>query len=171
MRTRTLLILLLIVVLLITFGPALIAVASEMVAEAFGCQVDLNRVIPCEIDGKDYGAYQSLKGEYRYKDFSLYIDQIPKDPYAPPHTGRYRLVLKNNFTDKIGTLFDSKAAGIAFRDFLARRFFDMSLTMAKGRRGTGYSFTHWFLVRNAEYLAHFNETVRGNKCSQYGRND
>ena len=55
MRTRTLLILLLIVVLLITFGPALIAVASEMVAEAFGCQVDLNRVIPCEIDGKDYG--------------------------------------------------------------------------------------------------------------------
>jgi hypothetical protein len=55
MRARTLLILLLIVVLLITFGPALIAVASEMVAEAFGCQVDLNRVIPCEIGGKDYG--------------------------------------------------------------------------------------------------------------------
>ena len=55
MRTRTLLILLLIVVLLITFGPALIAVASQMVAEAFGCQVDINRVIPCEIGGKDYG--------------------------------------------------------------------------------------------------------------------
>ena len=51
MRTRTLLILLLIVVLLITFGPALIAVASEMVAEAFGCQVDLNRVIPCWTQG------------------------------------------------------------------------------------------------------------------------
>ena len=55
MRTRTLLILLLIVVLLITFGPALIAVGSQMAAEAFGCQVDINRVIPCEIGGKDYG--------------------------------------------------------------------------------------------------------------------
>jgi len=30
-------------------------VVSQTVAEAFGCQVDLNRVIPCEIGGKDYG--------------------------------------------------------------------------------------------------------------------
>jgi hypothetical protein len=55
MRTRTVFILLLILVLLIGLGPALLAVASQMVAEAFGCQVDLNRVIPCEIGGKDYG--------------------------------------------------------------------------------------------------------------------
>ena len=31
---------------------ALIAVVSQTVAEAFGCQVDLNRVIPREIGGK-----------------------------------------------------------------------------------------------------------------------
>ena len=30
-------------------------VGSQEVAEAFGCQVDLNRVIPCVITGKDYG--------------------------------------------------------------------------------------------------------------------
>jgi TRAP-type C4-dicarboxylate transport system permease small subunit len=30
-------------------------VGSQEVAEAFGCQVDLNRVIPCVIGGKDYG--------------------------------------------------------------------------------------------------------------------
>jgi hypothetical protein len=55
MRLRTVFIVLLIVVLLIGLGPALLAVGSQEVAEAFGCQVDLNRVIPCVIGGKDYG--------------------------------------------------------------------------------------------------------------------
>ena len=55
MRLRTVFIILLIVVLLIGLGPALLAVGSREVAEAFGCQVDLNRVIPCVIGGKDYG--------------------------------------------------------------------------------------------------------------------
>jgi len=56
MRTRTIFIILLILVLLIALGPALIAVISQEIAEVvFGCQVDLNRVIPCVIGGKDYG--------------------------------------------------------------------------------------------------------------------
>ena len=45
----------LVLIALVAFGPALIAVVSQTVPEAFGCQVDLNRVIPCEIGGKDYG--------------------------------------------------------------------------------------------------------------------
>src|SRR4026209_1943781 len=45
----------LVLIALVAFGPALIAVVSQTVAEALGCQVDLNRVIPCEIGGKDYG--------------------------------------------------------------------------------------------------------------------
>ena len=49
MRARTVFIILLIVILLIGLGPALLAVGSQEVAEAFGCQVDLNRVIPCVI--------------------------------------------------------------------------------------------------------------------------
>jgi len=56
MLTRTIFIILLILVVLIALGPALVAVASQEVAEVvFGCQVDLNRVIPCVIGGKDYG--------------------------------------------------------------------------------------------------------------------
>ena len=55
MRARTVFILLLICILLVAFGPALIAVVSQTIAEGFGCQVDLNRVIPCVIGGKDYG--------------------------------------------------------------------------------------------------------------------
>jgi hypothetical protein len=34
------------------FGPALVAVGSQEVAEAFGCQVDLKRVIPCVIGSR-----------------------------------------------------------------------------------------------------------------------
>ncbi len=56
MRTRTIFVILLILVLLVALGPALIAIASQEMAEVvFGCQVDLNRVIPCVVGGKDYG--------------------------------------------------------------------------------------------------------------------
>jgi hypothetical protein len=55
MLARTVFILLLIFILLVAFGPALVAVVSQTIAEGFGCQVDLNRVIPCVIGGKDYG--------------------------------------------------------------------------------------------------------------------
>jgi hypothetical protein len=55
MRARTIFIILFVLILLVAFGPALIAVVSQTIAEGFGCQVDLNRVIPCVINGKDYG--------------------------------------------------------------------------------------------------------------------
>jgi hypothetical protein len=55
MRLRTVFGILLILVAFVAFGPALVAVGSQQVAEAFGCQVDLNRAIPCVIGGKDYG--------------------------------------------------------------------------------------------------------------------
>jgi TRAP-type C4-dicarboxylate transport system permease small subunit len=56
MRTRTIFAILFVLISLIAFGPALIAVGSQEIAElAFGCQVDLNRVIPCVIGGRDYG--------------------------------------------------------------------------------------------------------------------
>jgi hypothetical protein len=36
---------------LIAFGPAIIMLGSQEVAEALGCEVDLNRAIPCVIHG------------------------------------------------------------------------------------------------------------------------
>ena len=55
MRARTISIILLALIFLVAFGPALVAIVSQLIAEAFGCRVDLNRVIPCVIGGKDYG--------------------------------------------------------------------------------------------------------------------
>ena len=84
-------------------------------AEALRARLD-------RIDGKDYGACQSLKGEYAYPEFELLITQIPKDPYAPPHAGIYRIRAAHAYLGIAPDLFDSPVAAIAYRDFLARRF-------------------------------------------------
>ena len=56
MRTRTIFGVLLVLIALVAFGPALIAVGSQEIAEKiFGCEVNLNYTIPCVIGGKDYG--------------------------------------------------------------------------------------------------------------------
>ena len=55
MRMRTVFSVLQILVLLIEFSPALFAAGRREIAEAFGCEGYLNRVIPCVIGGKDYG--------------------------------------------------------------------------------------------------------------------
>ena len=43
-------------VIVMLIGTGVVALISQEIAElAFGCQVDLNRVIPCVIGGRDYG--------------------------------------------------------------------------------------------------------------------
>ena len=91
------------------------------------------------IDGKDYGAYQSLKGGYAYPHFELFITQIPKDPYAPPHTGIYRIRVSHTNLGIPLPLFSTRIAGIAYRDFLARLFSAAAKETSRRGRGTGYS--------------------------------
>ena len=55
MRTRGTFILLFLLILLIALGPAIIGVGGQMLAQALGCEVDLSRVVPCVIQGRDYG--------------------------------------------------------------------------------------------------------------------
>ena len=73
MRARTVFIILLILILLVALGPALVAVGSQEIAElAFGCQVDLNRVIPCVIADKDYGqTFYDLGFAIRYSYLTM----------------------------------------------------------------------------------------------------
>lgn len=91
------------------------------------------------IDGRDYGAYQSLKGTYTYSDFSLEIIQIPKDPFAPPHTGIYRLQIEQGWSGILNHPLTSKTVELSLRDFLARRFSQACDELSSGRRGTGNS--------------------------------
>ena len=91
------------------------------------------------ISGKDYGGYQSLLGEYDFKSFNLIIEQIPKDPFAPPHTGIYRVQVPRGSLKFIDLEIQNKIQQIAFGDFLARQFFSAAEEISKGIRGTGFS--------------------------------
>lgn len=91
------------------------------------------------LDGKDYGAFQSLIGTYDFEQFALIIDQIPKDPYAPPHTGIYRVQFPIDDMAIAGDMLDTRIGEIACRDFYARQFFRRSTRIAGKRRGTGNS--------------------------------
>lgn len=77
-----------------------------------------------DIDNKDYVNYQDLVGSYDYSLFKLIVQQIPKDPFAPPHTGIYRIQVQRS--DKRIINFDthSKIQTIAFADYLARIFYE-----------------------------------------------
>jgi len=90
------------------------------------------------LDGKDYGAYQSLIGSYSYPQFDLLIDQIPKDPFAPPHTGIYRVRVSKDRAGFHENLFRSDIQRIAFCDYLTRQLFH-NCQKHSSRRGTGNS--------------------------------
>ncbi len=91
------------------------------------------------IDGKDYAAYQSLKGRHDFSRFEFFIDQIPKDPYAPAYTGIYRVRVNKSEAAFADDMMNPPVRGIALRDFLARAFFGNCQRLSKGRRGTGNS--------------------------------
>ncbi|MBB6480870.1 ABC-ATPase domain-containing protein [Spirochaeta isovalerica] len=90
------------------------------------------------INGRDYGAYQSLIGEYDFGDFRLIIERIPKDPYAPSFTGLYRAVFNKSYTYIPPGLGENPLRVTAFGDFMIRRFFRESEAYSF-IRGTGNS--------------------------------
>lgn len=91
------------------------------------------------IDNQDYASYQSLIGTYDFSLFKLMIDQIPKDPYAPPHTGIYRIELDRTDERIINLNINSKVQKVATADYLARSFYNACEKNSKGIRGTGFS--------------------------------
>ncbi len=91
------------------------------------------------LDGKDYGAYQSLTGGWSFPDYDLLIDRIPKDPYAPPSTGVYRIRVSRKDSIFPGWMTETRIREVALRDFLARQVFNQSTNICRGRRGTGNS--------------------------------
>ena len=91
------------------------------------------------IDKKGYGAYQSLVGKYNFPYFTLVIDKVPKDPYAPPRSGIFRIQVQRSHPKIIDANIDSKIKEIAFRDFIARCFYQSIKKIKPKRRGTGHS--------------------------------
>ena len=80
---------------------------------------DLRRTVS-SLDGKSYGAYKSLKGSYDMGNFTLSIDRIQSDPYAPPSL--MRVIVDRKTAGIPPELLDDAQGRLAMSDFLMREF-------------------------------------------------
>ncbi len=87
------------------------------------------------IDRKGYGAYKELQGSYDLDGFTLFIDRVQRDPFAPPSLVRLRTE-ENRFNP---ALFGSPVRRVAFEDFLTRSVERVLRHAVKGNRGSGGS--------------------------------
>jgi predicted ABC-class ATPase len=87
------------------------------------------------IDRRGYGAYKELQGAYDLGPFSLSIDRVQRDPFAPPSLIRVRT--KENRFDL--NLFESPVRRVAFEDFLTRAVDGAIRKVVRGNRGSGGS--------------------------------
>jgi predicted ABC-class ATPase len=87
------------------------------------------------IDRKGYGAYKDLSGTYDLGFFSLFIDRVQRDPFAPPSLIRVRT--KENRFDP--GLFENPVRRVAFEDFLTRAVDAAIRKVVRGNRGSGGS--------------------------------
>lgn len=85
------------------------------------------------IDSKGYGAYRDISGPHDLGPFTLFIDRVQRDPFAPPSLVRIRT--KENSFDP--TLFDSPVRRVAFEDFLTRSVEREIRSVVCGSRGSG----------------------------------
>ena len=87
------------------------------------------------IDRKGYGAYKDLQGSHDFGSFTLFVDKVQRDPFAPPSLARVRT--QENRFDR--TLFENPVRRIAFEDFLARGVDVAIHHIVRGSRGSGGS--------------------------------
>ncbi|MEO1070616.1 MAG: ABC-ATPase domain-containing protein, partial [Cyanobacteria bacterium J06638_6] len=88
------------------------------------------------LDGKGYGAYKTLKGEYDYGDFVLHIDHVQGDPFAAP--SRVRVVVPQAIAGFPPALWDLPCRAIALADYLTRGFYRVAQGQER-RSGSGKS--------------------------------
>jgi len=73
-----------------------------------------------KIEKQNYRAYQQIKGQYDFTDYTFYIDYVQGDPYAS--ASRVRAVRPWSVTGLAWLREQSDAYQIAARDFIARSF-------------------------------------------------
>ncbi|UPQ89856.1 ABC-ATPase domain-containing protein [Vibrio sinaloensis] len=73
-----------------------------------------------KIEKQNYRAYQQIKGQYDFSDFTLHIDHVQGDPYAS--ASRLRAVRPWSLTGLSWLQDKSHAYQVAARDYIARCF-------------------------------------------------
>ncbi|MCF7668470.1 MAG: ABC-ATPase domain-containing protein [Verrucomicrobia bacterium] len=89
------------------------------------------------IDGKGYGAYKDIQGQYRFGFYTLYIDHVQGDPFAAP--SRVRVLLDQSTARFPGDTFNGVSRNIGLCDYLTRCFHGAIRRNTKGSRGSGKS--------------------------------
>lgn len=87
------------------------------------------------IDRKGYGAYKDLTGAHDFGPFTLFVDRVQRDPFAPPSLVRIRT--RDNRFDP--ALFENHVRRFAFEDFLTREVDRAIRAVVRGARGSGGS--------------------------------
>ena len=87
------------------------------------------------IDRKGYGAYKDLSGSHDFGEYTLQIDRVQRDPFAPPSLVRVRTA-ENGFDPD---LFANPVRRVAFEDFLNRAVERAVAGAVRGNRGSGGS--------------------------------
>src|SRR5215210_1616850 len=87
------------------------------------------------IDRRGYGAYNDLSGSHDFGSFTLFVDWVQRDPFAPPSLIRIR-TRENPFDP---ALFENPERRIAFEDFLTRSVEREIRRVVRGNRGSGGS--------------------------------
>lgn len=86
-----------------------------------------------KMDGASYGALKRLAGSYTAPGFTLHIDKVQSDPYAPP--SKIRLSVPLGKTPLPRSLLATMEARRAVRDFIAR---DIADAISQGPRDFGF---------------------------------
>lgn len=73
-----------------------------------------------KINRKPYPAYKSLKGEYQFEKYTLFIDHVQGDPFASP--SRLHVFLNGKQTGIPKNFCDNMDKRIAFADYCLRSF-------------------------------------------------
>ncbi len=89
------------------------------------------------IDGKGYGAYKDIRGEYRFSEYRFCIDHVQGDPFAAP--SRVRVFLSRQTAGFPAEFFSSRSRTIALADILSRRFGDACMRRTGHGNGSGKS--------------------------------
>ena len=88
----------------------------------------------CSLDGRGYGSYRDCAGEWGEPGFTLCIDHVQADPYAP--ASRLRARVPAAVADLPAALLRDPVRRLAVADFLARAFAKAVSVDCTGRRGS-----------------------------------
>ena len=89
------------------------------------------------IDRRGYKAYREIEGAYSVGEFTLFIDRVQSDPFAPPSKVRLRISRKAARLPE--DLAEGKIRRIALSDFIARKVREGIGRLPGVRRGSGKS--------------------------------